>query len=625
MADLYRPNYGAQNSSHNHNTASQPSHNAHNNNHNHGAMPQSDFTFQSQVQAQFTPINPPGQAQQHTSSANQAQQNRGNYQGNQPYRRPYEPIHSRRLLRAPIPVKEERVFAATDGPSRFKDPSDSSSMTEHDSSDSDSDKDENPSRKKTREDKGTPADGNSVPKWSNPAAFDVAPPAEIGKRKDFVQLIRKAKVAASTAANSAKNGIADNDDFISFNEPALVGSLDDLSKTGKLAGPPKVRSRIPPAKDGTVPSAPAARPLKRDRDQYESDLVREWQPIRNRPSVPWFKAYKSIPKDKIMFRFHNEIMDFYEYVMPTDHDLEVRRSLVTRIEALLQREFNNYRSNLHLVGSSPAGLYLPTADLDLVLVSESFENNGPMEFDVYFSKSAAKRIILKSIGPLKRIAERNTIQPIFRARTPIVKFVHQETGLAVDISFEKLDSIRAQSIFAEWKAKYPDMIYMVPLVKQFLLMRGLNDVHTGGLGGFSIICLVVSFLQLKVEPGKDDLGTLFLKFLDYYGNEFDLARDMISMDPPEILEKGRMCIDGHPEKADRLCIIDPNKSDNNISGGSRQVPYIFRVFSLAHKELKRRIEYLRDRDLHESFLAPLYAGNYQTYEQQKRAMARIRV
>lgn len=39
---------------------------------------------------------------------------------------------------------------------------------------------------------------------------------------------------------------------------------------------------------------------------------------------------------------------------------------------------------------------------------------------------------------------------------------------------------------------------LVLLVKAFLNQRGMNEVFTGGLGSYSIICLVVSFLQVSV-------------------------------------------------------------------------------------------------------------------------------
>ena len=76
---------------------------------------------------------------------------------------------------------------------------------------------------------------------------------------------------------------------------------------------------------------------------------------------------------------------------------------------------------------------------------------------------------------------------------------------------------------------------MVALLKQFLVMHGLNEVHTGGIGGFSIICLIVSYIQHVDRPSN--LGECFLGFLNYYGNEFDLATQRIQMNPPAVIKK----------------------------------------------------------------------------------------
>lgn len=45
-----------------------------------------------------------------------------------------------------------------------------------------------------------------------------------------------------------------------------------------------------------------------------------------------------------------------------------------------------------------------------------------------------------------------------------------------------------------------------------------------------------------------------------------------------------------PNKADRLAIIDPNKSDNDISGGSKNVMQIFDRFARAHLEILKAMK-----------------------------------
>lgn len=43
-------------------------------------------------------------------------------------------------------------------------------------------------------------------------------------------------------------------------------------------------------------------------------------------------------------------------------------------------------------------------------------------------------------------------------------------------------------------------------------------------------------------------------------------------------------------KTDRLAIIDPNKPDNDISGGSRNVMQIFHRFAMAHLEILKAMK-----------------------------------
>jgi non-canonical poly(A) RNA polymerase PAPD5/7 len=60
------------------------------------------------------------------------------------------------------------------------------------------------------------ADGDSVPKWSNPDPYTVLPPLDEAqrKKKDVVKLIRKARVTASTESMTKTEAVSD--DFISF-------------------------------------------------------------------------------------------------------------------------------------------------------------------------------------------------------------------------------------------------------------------------------------------------------------------------------------------------------------------------------------------------------------------------
>jgi non-canonical poly(A) RNA polymerase PAPD5/7 len=237
-------------------------------------------------------------------------------------------------------------------------------------------------------------------------------------------------------------------------------------------------------------------------------------------------------------RLHNEILDFYDFVAPTSFEHDARHKLVQRITDALstQRWFPNDTGRIFCFGSYPAGLYLPTADMDLVYASDRHFNGGPPVLEAASDKQAFKKTLFKASNRLQRVGI--ATNPLANARVPIIKFKDRLTGLDVDISFENLSGVQAQATFDQWKRDYPDMIFLVALVKQLLVMRGLNEVHSGGLGGFSIICLIVSYIQHTKK--LENLGECFLGFLKYYGKEFDLSRQRIQMSPPGILEKVRL-------------------------------------------------------------------------------------
>jgi non-canonical poly(A) RNA polymerase PAPD5/7 len=177
--------------------------------------------------------------------------------------------------------------------------------------------------------------------------------------------------------------------------------------------------------------------------------------------------------------------------------------------------------------------------MDLVYASERHYNGGPPVLEAATDKQAFKKTLFKASRRLQNVGIASNPLVIANARVPIIKFEDRVTGIAVDISFENLSGVQAQATFDQWKRDYPDMIYMVALVKQLLVMRGLNEVHTGGLGGFSIICLIVSYIQNSKKA--DNLGECFVGFLEYYGKNFDLSRKRIQMHPPGVIEKVGSC------------------------------------------------------------------------------------
>lgn len=232
---------------------------------------------------------------------------------------------------------------------------------------------------------------------------------------------------------------------------------------------------------------------------------------------------------------HNEIKDYYEFVKPRDFEHRAREDLISRIS----RAVRSVRGKIDCFGSFPAGLYLPAADMDLVFVTDEYERTGTPGMVLKYKP------MRKFLNHLirARICDEHDYQIITKAKVPIVKFVDIPTGLNVDISFDNLTGVEANSTYRRWKEEFPVMPVLVALVKQLLIMRSLSEVFMGGMGGFAVTCLVVSMLQNHpgIQSGsivpEENLGALFLDFLDLYGNKFDLPNTGIRLKPPEYFTK----------------------------------------------------------------------------------------
>lgn len=173
----------------------------------------------------------------------------------------------------------------------------------------------------------------------------------------------------------------------------------------------------------------------------------------------------------------------------------------------------------------------------------------------------AKPSVLYALSPLfsqSRIAAASDIVVIAKAKVPIIKFKTSWGGFSVDISINQSNGLQALKTVQEIigsvaggdglsnskgdangsqrpeddgdrrrRRGAPPSVRRTPaeeeamrvvrelgparclifVIKSLLKQRGMNEVFTGGLGSYSIICLVVSFLQVREIRRRCPRGT----------------------------------------------------------------------------------------------------------------------
>ncbi|KAK5692436.1 hypothetical protein LTR97_010744 [Elasticomyces elasticus] len=523
----------------------------------------------------------------------------------------------------------------------------------------------------------------AVPKWSNPDPYTVLPPPETlgAPKKDIVQTIRKAKTDA-ISRNGGSNAVQENIDFISFNfdndqsdgevseasDPDLpqadAAAANTSKNTNGFSHRTDFHATIPSAQmqpsftsinngsarrpgavfDESPPPQPPpgfvmptdaelmaqyvndGKGTKRKRNDGRSkskgDIVDEWEANDTDPT-PWCTIDHS-QTSNVGLRLHKEICDFYDFVRPYDYEEAVRRALIDRIQRAIRTSAapNANTASVYCFGSFAAGLYLPTADMDLVATSPQYMNGGRKQF----LQTATQMWKLKAHFERSGIAPPEGVVVISKAKVPIVKFPDKLTGIKVDISFENDSGIVANDMFKKWKEQYPAMPVIVVLVKQLLAMRGLNEVYTGGIGGFTTICLVVSMMQMmpELQSGSVDprmhYGEMLMNFLDLYGNKIDIRSTGIRMEPPGYFNKVHN--PAPKQNLDRLTIIDPNNEMNDISGGSSEIDAVLDTFRHAHAAIQRRLGQVHSgHNIEDSILGCQWGGNYTSFMRQREKLS----
>lgn len=76
---------------------------------------------------------------------------------------------------------------------------------------------------------------------------------------------------------------------------------------------------------------------------------------------------------------------------------------------------------------------------------------------------------------------------------------------------------------------------------------------------------------------------------------------------------------------DRVSILDPNRADNDISGGAKNTRGVFQTFSSALRRLQDRMAEVAASPQRErvSLLETILAGDYSTFHEQRQYMAKV--
>eukprot|EP01017_Pseudomicrothorax_dubius_P026989 TRINITY_DN3062_c0_g1_i1.p1 TRINITY_DN3062_c0_g1~~TRINITY_DN3062_c0_g1_i1.p1 ORF type:complete len:429 (-),score=125.89 TRINITY_DN3062_c0_g1_i1:138-1424(-) len=282
--------------------------------------------------------------------------------------------------------------------------------------------------------------------------------------------------------------------------------------------------------------------------------------------APWSKK-QTLRIKSPMIRLHNEIIEFYEYIRPSPAEEASRERAFARIRDLILEKIPD--AEIHLFGSYATKLYLPKGDIDFVVVKQDLVDKTVM--------NRVAKVLFKN----EELFE--GIQLIRGAKVPIIKFVDKETQVQFDISFNKMDGVHHLVEVDRAMAAYPEMKYVIMVIKLLLRQRDLHETFKGGIGSFLLFCMTLHFLREVRKDyfiqGRQDqlkyvtLGEYVIRFMEYYGIQFDINnKSIILTGGGDVVDKPRGTRDSS------FSLISPQDTHHDIGSSSFRIKDVFSLF-----------------------------------------------
>ncbi|XP_041931713.1 terminal nucleotidyltransferase 4A isoform X1 [Alosa sapidissima] len=283
--------------------------------------------------------------------------------------------------------------------------------------------------------------------------------------------------------------------------------------------------------------------------------------------TPWKTRRYSLGVDGL----HEEIVDFYNFMSPRPEEAAMRKEVVDRIETVIKDLWPT--ADVQIFGSFSTGLYLPTSDIDLVVFGK-WERPPLQQLEQALRKH--------------NVAEPYSIKVLDKATVPIIKLTDQETEVKVDISFNVETGVKAARFIKDYVKRYTVLPYLIFVLKQFLLQRDLNEVFTGGISSYSLILMVISFLQLhpRIDTRNPSVnfGMLLIEFFELYGRHFNYMKTGIRIKNggAYMAKEDIMKAMTNGYRPSMLCIEDPLLPGNDVGRSSYGAMQVKQVFDYAY-------------------------------------------
>lgn len=330
--------------------------------------------------------------------------------------------------------------------------------------------------------------------------------------------------------------------------------------------------------------------------------------LRDFPFMDYIKTSLPVARDKLS----QQILEIFQACQQQNNDLEKKELCRAELQREIQRIYPD--SRLFLVGSSMNGFGSRSSDADLCLVVTSY----PVD-----QRTEARHILSIVQQLFFRLSYIERPQ-LIRAKVPIVKFRDKVSRVEFDLNVNNIVGIRNTFLLRSYAFIEIRIRPLVLIVKKWASHRGINDASRGTLSSYSLVLMVLHYLQTLPEPvipslqklypdcfdpsvplhrvhlgslqippylskNTSTLGDLFLGFLKYYATDYNWDALLISVRDAKAMQRP-----SNIEWKDKfICIEEPFDRTNTARAVHEKIK-----FDKIKEEFQKSYEKLRsNKDL----------------------------
>ncbi|KAM6302297.1 poly(A) RNA polymerase GLD2 isoform 3-T5 [Podargus strigoides] len=343
------------------------------------------------------------------------------------------------------------------------------------------------------------------------------------------------------------------------------------------------------------------------RAHHISDLSGCGPPLQDTLFPDPIETTLPVAKDKLS----QQILELFQACQQQTCDLNKKELCRRELQREIQLIFP--QSKLFLVGSSMNGFATRNSDGDLCLMVKEEPVNQKTE----------ARHILSLVQKLFSTKLSSYIErpQLIRAKVPIVKFRDKVSCVEFDLNVNNIVGIRNTFLLRTYAHIENRVRPLVLVVKKWARFHDINDASRGTLSSYSLVLMVLHYLQTLPEPilpslqknypesfnptmqlylvhrtpctippylskNGSSLGDLLIGFFKYYATEFDWRHQMISVREAKAIPRP----DGIEWRNKYICVEEPFDGTNTARAVHEK-----QKFDIIRSEFLKSWQVLRDK------------------------------